>query len=229
MPNRLIDLTGKRFGRLVVIRRAETDKNKAVRWICLCDCGNTKVVSGPHLRNGDTQSCGCLRRELVGIRSAEIARHVGINNKKHGMRGTRLYNIWQGMKARCLNINSKYYKRYGFRGITICDAWRDSFEAFRDWALANGYRDDLTIDRIDNGGNYCPENCRWITMKEQQNNRRSNRFITYNGKTKTVSQWASEIGVSTGMLYHRLDAGWDIDRAFTEPSQRKNRRELALK
>ena len=221
MPNKVIDLTGRRFGRLVVTEKMESDKHGSPKWLCVCDCGASKIVTGPHLRNGVTKSCGCLRRETVGARSAEIARRIGHDNKKHGMRGTRLYNIWRGVKARCLNPNSKYYDRYGGRGITIHQEWVDSFEVFMEWSMANGYRDDLTLDRKDNDGPYSPANCRWATMKEQANNRRSNRLVTFNGQTKTVAQWAAEKGVNRDMILRRLDAGWSIEKALTEPSQRQ--------
>lgn len=158
---KLIDLTGQRFGRLVVIERAGTDGSYPT-WLCKCDCGNSIITRGCHLRRGDTQSCGCIHTETF-------------THKKHGEKRSRLYSIWRGMKTRCYNKNFESYRHYGGRGITICKEWLHSFEAFRDWALAHGYRDDLTIDRIDNDKGYCPDNCRWATMKEQQNNRSNNK------------------------------------------------------
>ena len=228
MPNKVIDLTGKRFGRLVVIEKLESDKHKSPKWLCKCDCGELKVVTGPHLRNGATRSCGCLRRETVAERSVEIARQVGHRNKKHGMHRTRIYNIWQGAKDRCTNHNSKCYPRYGGRGITICDEWRNSFDAFWSWAKDNGYNDDLTLDRKDNDGPYSPDNCRWVTMKEQANNRRGNRLVTYNEQTKTAAQWAAEYGLSRDAFLRRLAAGWAIEKALTEPSQRTNEKTKEL-
>lgn len=162
---RLIDLTGQRFGRLTVVSRAENDKNKNPRWLCRCDCGHQTIVLGHLLRNGNTQSCGCLSHEQHSALMKEM-------NKVHEWTGTRLYRIWGAMKSRCYNPKQRNYKHYGGRGITICDEWLYDFVAFRDWALANGYCEDLTIDRIDNDKGYSPDNCRWTTMKEQRLNQR---------------------------------------------------------
>lgn len=161
-----IDLTGQRFGRLVATERVFTDSQRTT-WLCRCDCGNQKTVRTSDLRNGHTQSCGCLHREIVKT-STTVHR---VDTTSHGLSRTRLYRTWSGMKTRCYNERWKNYKNYGGRGVVVCDEWKHNFEAFYDWAIANGYADDLTIDRINVNGNYEPSNCRWITLEEQQKNR----------------------------------------------------------
>lgn len=207
---RLLDLTGQRFGKLTVIEFAGHAPNRKTLWKCKCDCGNETLVKTNALRSGDTKSCGCL-----------ISAASGDAHRKHGMSESRLYRTWKSMKARCFNERVLCYPHYGGRGITVCEEWRNGFEAFRDWALANGYRDDLTIDRIDVNGNYCPENCRWETAKRQSENRTSNRLISFGGETYPVSVWSEKLGVSADLLYSRKRKGWTDEKTVTTPSKRK--------
>lgn len=207
---RKIDLTGKRFGRLTVIKQLDGHRQPngamVTQWLCKCDCGNEIVVSSGNIRSGHTISCGCYREEKRKT-----------NSKTHGMAHTRIYNIWTTMKQRCYCKNKDHYNCYGGRGITVCKEWKDDFKAFYDWAVSNGYKDTLTIDRIDVNGNYCPENCRWITQKEQANNTRATRFITHNGITKSISEWCEELGINKNTLHSRIDLyGWSIEDAFSK-------------
>lgn len=171
------DMTGLRFGRLQVIERAqacEARKDKHVLWRCLCDCGNYVVVAGNDLRKsrGNTSSCGCYAKEVSSKRAKEVFTTHG-KSRESGGKHTRIYNIWACMKQRCECANVPNYKYYGAKGVSVCDEWSNSFESFYNWAIANGYRDDLSIDRINPYGNYCPENCRWATAEEQACNKRS--------------------------------------------------------
>jgi len=178
-----VDMAGQVFGRLTVLERAENTKNNKAQWLCLCECGNKIIVSRRRLKDGMTKSCGCYRVD------------IGKLNKTHGMKGTRLYRIWSGMKDRCLNPKSKYWDRYGGKGITVCDEWK-TFENFMNWSSENGYTEKLTLDRIENSKGYKPSNCRWATMEQQENNRTNNILHTIDGKTQSLNAWCRELDIS---------------------------------
>lgn len=201
-----IDLTGQRFGRLTVLKRADDliqpSGQHKTQWLCKCDCGNVLTVQGNNLKNGHTKSCGCYLTDNP-------------SHAKHNKCSTRLYKCWKHIKQRCYDKKAKGYADYGGREITVCDEWLHDFQAFYDWAMTNGYKDDLTIDRIDNNKGYSPDNCRWATKKEQANNKRNNHLITYNGKTQTLAQWADELHTNYKKLYSRIVIyDWDIEKAF---------------
>lgn len=192
------DLEGKRFGRLVVLGYGGRRK-RSTRWICKCDCGVIKDIDGGALKKA--HSCGCYAREQSSIR-----------NRKHGMDGKPEYKAWEAMRARCYRKTDKNYADYGGRGITVCQEWRDSFEAF----LAHvGMRPGkgFSIGRIDNDGNYEKGNVRWETQIQQQRNKRTTRFLTINGETKPVSEWAAIVGINKQTITERLKRGWDPGRA----------------
>lgn len=204
----MVEMVGKTFGNLTVIRRVESrilpSGQHKTMWECKCSCGNTYIAEGYNLRNGVSRQCSKCSRKA----SAE-------KRKIHGLSDSRLQHIHSGMMARCTNKNHTYYKNYGGRGISVCDEWYGSkgFPAFVEWAKSSGYSDCLTLDRIDNNGNYCPENCKWSTRKEQANNTRRNKVICFNGETHTLSQWADIYHMDQDLLGRRLLRGVSMERA----------------
>ena len=198
------DLTNMRFGQQVAIRPCGKNKSGNILWLCKCDCGNTHVVPSGKLVQGKSKSCGCYRRKNS---TCMLEKHGITTGGK-----PRTFIIWNGMKSRCLNHNSTSYKNYGGRGISICDEWL-VFENFHNWAMANGYKDWLQIDRIDNDGNYEPSNCRWVTRKENMRNCSYNHYIEIMGMRKIVSDWIKELGISKTTAYKYLKIS---DKAFVE-------------
>lgn len=215
MIMRKLELKGKKYGRLTVIKECETkirkkyDKN--IYWICKCTCGKETIVPATKLVSGHTKSCGCYQREKAAL-----------CNSTHKETKTRLYIIWQGIKRRCTNLNSNNYKNYGLKGISICEEWKENYLAFKHWAKKNGYSDSLTIDRIDSKGNYEPRNCRWVSQKVQQNNRSNNRYIIYNGQCHTLSEWSDITGISKSVIDSRLNKlHWSEEKTLSTPLRRK--------
>lgn len=200
-----INLTNEKFGKLTVLQYAFTKNNQAF-WQCLCECGNKKNVRTQDLRSGKVKSCGCLRKQLLTT---------------HGLHNTRIYKIWNTIKGRCYNLKNTNYKYYGERGIKMCDSWKTNFISFYNWAISNGYRDNLTIDRINNNGNYEPSNCRWVTKEVQSWNTRQNHLLTYKNETHCIGEWAKIIGLCSRTLRARINRGWTVERAFTQNLQKK--------
>jgi hypothetical protein len=195
-----VDLSGQKFGMVTVVSRASS-RNKDTFFNCKCDCGKIFIARADHLRRGETRSCGC---QIVEAAKRALT--------THGMTDTQLYRIYRGMIKRCEKPNSEQARLYKGRGIKVCDEWHN-FETFRDWSLTNGYSENLTIDRIDNNGNYEPSNCRWADLITQANNKRTNRRIEYNGETKTLAQWARVFHIKYQKLWLRLKRGWEFERA----------------
>lgn len=201
MSRKIKNLLGKKYGKLLVIEQLEERKNNKVVWKCKCDCGNTTNVVGTQLTNGNTKSCGCI-------------------SNPHGMFGTRIYNVWRGMKERCYVEKSHSYPLYGGRGIKVCDEWQE-FIPFMEWAYSNGYdesapRGQCTIDRIDNDGDYEPSNCRWVSMSVQANNKNSNVFVEYKGVIDTISNQARRNGLSPSIVEDRRIKGKKGDDLFKD-------------
>lgn len=198
------DLSGMRFGLLMIKSIAETrNKRGDVLWICLCDCGKEKLCTTGALWNGMNISCGCMN-----------------GGKTHGDWNKRIRVIWVNMMARCYKENASNYLNYGGKGIKVCDEWHD-YQVFKEWAFANGYTDDLTIDRIDVTGNYHPHNCRWATPKEQARNKTNNRYLLFNGESKTLAEWSETYGINQGRVSRRIMTGWTIEDALTRPIDKK--------
>lgn len=194
------DLTGQKFGILTVIGYSHKSKHGHSYWRTICDCSNEKIVQGYYLKRMDTPSCGCLN--AIG------------SNHRHGMYKTRIYKTWLSMKDRCCNKNNKNYKYYGGRGINVCSRWH-SFTNFYD---DMGDRpENMSIERMDNDGNYETGNCKWATAAEQGANKRNNRILQFNGITLNTSQWARKIGMTPGVIYERLKRGWSVEKILTTP------------
>lgn len=194
---------GDRFGRLFVVSNP-IRRNNAMVYECVCDCGNVSYVARNNLKSGNTKSCGCYKAFMTGKRS-----------RTHGKSQTLLHHKWRGMKDRCFNPNNIEFKNYGGRGITVYPEWVHDFSAFYKWSMKNGYKESLSIDRIDVNGNYEPSNCRWVDRDVQSNNKRTSFLITYNGQTLTVTQWSKIVGIDRRTIADRIKRfGWSAEAAL---------------
>lgn len=194
MGRPLLDITGKKYKMLIAIEFDHMQGERAY-WKFQCDCGNIIVARADAVKFGKIHSCGCYQRKLLD---------EGGYTKTHGMTHSIIYDRWQGMIDRCYRKTDKAYYNYGARGICVCDEWRHVFQNFYDWAMKNGYSDELTLDRIDVNGNYCPENCRFISVKEQCRNKRTNVYLAINGETKCVTEWCEIFNFPRHTVYRRL-------------------------
>jgi hypothetical protein len=200
MRNTRIVNIGDRFTRLEVLGKSEKrDRSRSFYYSCKCDCGKIIEVRKDSLFNGRVKSCGCYTKDRM---------------TKHNLSNSRLYHIRGGMLARCYNKSNKDFHNYGARGISVCEEWKNSFEVFYNWAITNGYSDNLSIDRIDVNGNYEPSNCRWTTNKQQSRNTRKNHFYTYKGETKTITEWAEIKGIRRDTLTYRIKHNWAEENIF---------------
>lgn len=202
-----IDITGEKYGRLTVIKYVYTKKKRAY-WLCRCDCGNETILSTTVLKSGNTKSCGCFQKEQL----RKNIRKVIEGNIRYKTETEKTLNLkYRSIKRRCYNPECEAYKNYGYRGIKMCDEWLADFKNFYNWAVNNGYKKGLTIDRIDVNGNYEPNNCRWISNLKQQNNKRNNRYLIYNGKKMTCSEWARELNIPIGTISYRVSKGYKTE------------------
>lgn len=216
-----VDYTGQRINYLTVVRFIPANEREGYsinkdtrRWLCKCDCGKYVRVRSDQLKDRRINSCGCMAGKLSGDK-----------HKKHGMKNTRLYRIWHGMKCRCNNQSSKDFGRYGGRGVSVCSEWANDFSCFYNWAIANGYNETLSLDRKDNEKGYCPENCRWINNKWQCRNRRDNVYVTYKGDSKTIAELCDLLNFDRALAYHRHSRGWTGEEIFEKPKRICKRKE----
>ena len=201
-PHNFTDLSGQRFGRLTVIGLHDK-KNGKNRWLCKCDCGGTCYPTTCNLKNGTSTSCGCYSREVAAKRTT-----------KHGDSQNRIYQEWLRMKDR---TNGNHPTKYTEKHITVCEEWINDYLAFKEWALSHGYKDDLSLDRIDNSKGYSPDNCRWVGRKTQNRNKDDNVLLTFNGETHSIGEWSEILNMKYGTLYSRIKRGWSIKQAIERP------------
>ena len=192
------DHTGERYGHWLILRRGTKPKY----WLCRCDCGEVREVNIDNMKTGKSTNC-------IKCQAKKTAKRM----TTHGETETHLYYVWYSMRKRCSCRSSKSYKDYGARGISVCEEWNNSFEAFRDFAKAKGYKEGLQIDRVDNDGNYCPENCRFVTHAENSRNTRRNKRVVYHGEEYTLPALANIKHLSAGLVAERIRRGWSVEEA----------------
>lgn len=222
---RFKDLSGNDYGYLHVDKYYGKDGRGHLYYWCTCKCGNRILVRATHLQSGVSKSCGCLMSEETSKRC-----HINKYGTKHNLHGTRLYYSWSNMIQRCTNPNNRYYAEYGARGIKVCEEWKNASN-FINWALSNGYNDTLTIDRIDFNGDYCPENCRWVGLKVQENNKSVNNYVQYDRWVFPVTIWAEITGIKRATLYYRInESKWSIaESLFTPPNGDRSKIPITFK
>ena len=207
------NIIGHRFGKLVVVERTANNQHGEAHWLCVCDCGNFHISTSYNLIHGKTNQCKeCMKKQ------------ISESNTKHRCEPRRLWQIYQNMKTRCYNPKYELYSRYGGRGITVCAEWNKSFVEFRKWAFSSGYSPNLTIERVNNDGNYCPENCTWADRVAQANNRHTNRILCLNGESDTLANWARRTSIPYWKLQDRIYAGWSDEAILTTPYVRQKKR-----
>jgi hypothetical protein len=210
-PSNFIDLSGQRFGRLVVISRGENGHRWRTRWNCLCDCGVVCLIKTGNLRNKNTISCGCWQKENAKDYAST-----------HGMSKKQTYKCWAEMKYRTKSETFEFAHRYIERGIKVCERWQNSFTDF--YLDMGECPKGMSLDRIDNDGDYTPDNCRWATQQTQSNNRGSNRIITFNGDSKTIAEWARVSGIDDRTIWKRLNRGWGVEESIFHPKLSKSQK-----
>lgn len=204
------DLLNQKFGQLTVVQKLKMNNHREMEWLCVCDCGREHISTSNRLTRGQTTCCKeCMKNK------------ISISNTKHSCKPEALWCCYQNMKTRCYNKKYSLYHRYGGRGISVCEEWYNSFVSFRDWAFNSGWEEGLSLDRIDNNGNYCPENCKWSTVQEQSNNRHTNRILTANGVSDTMANWSRKLNIPYYVIQYRLEKGWDDAKTLTTPYKRR--------
>lgn len=215
MRTNLSEILGHKFGRLTVIGAAFSER-PGRWWACACEFGGTAIRSTSQLRDPShpVKSCGCARHEAI-LRASKAAHRA--TTKWSGPHKLQLKRLFHNMKSRCLNPKNSHYRYYGGRGIRICDEWLADRTVFYRWAVAAGFRPGLSIERDDTNGDYCPTNCRFIPLSEQPRNTRRNVYLTHRGKTRTMAEWARELGVRPQAIQRRVSNGWPTERVITQP------------